>query len=131
VDNLVLLDQKRGPEMAITLVQVTISSTSKEGTYAGRVFKGWETYSINVKGEQITKKRLWTFWLESAADLNKGDVVEFQGELGTKGAQLDKDGKTYLVVEHTLNNPRVKVIHKTLPGIDTLPPLPADEQSPF
>ena len=117
--------------MAITLVQVTISSTSKEGTYANRVFKGWETYSINVKGEQITKKRLWTFWLENAADLNKGDVVEFQGELGTKGAQLDKDGKTYLVVEHTLNNPTVKVIHKTLPGIETLPPLPADEQSPF
>ena len=54
--------------MAITQVQVTISSTSKEGNYAGRVFKGWETYSINVKGEQITKKRLWTFWLETAAE---------------------------------------------------------------
>ena len=117
--------------MAITQVQVTISSTSKEGTYAGRVFKGWETYSINVKGEQITKKRLWTFWLETAADLNKGDVVEFQGELGTKGAQLDKDGKTYLVVEHTLNAPTVRVIYKTLPGIDALPPVESTEQSPF
>lgn len=131
MDNLVLLEKKRGPEMAITLVQVTISSVSKEGNYAGKVFKGWETYSINVKGEQITKKRLWTFWLETVADLNKGDVVEFQGELGTKGAQLDKDGKTYLVVEHTLNAPSVKVIHKALPGIDTLPPLPTNEQSPF
>ena len=131
MDNLVLLDQKRGPEMAITLVQVTISSTSKEGTYAGRVFKGWETYTINVKGEQITKKRLWTFWLESASDLNKGDVVEFQGELGTKGAQLDKDGKTYLVVEHTINNPSVKVIHKSLPGIETVTAVESTEQSPF
>jgi hypothetical protein len=121
--------------MAITLVQVTISSITKEGTYAGKVFKGWETYSIKVKGEQITKKRLWTFWLEQAADLNKGDVVEFQGELGTKadGSTFEYSGVTYYKVEHTLNNPTVKVIHKTLPGIETLPPLPvsANEQSPF
>lgn len=118
--------------MAITTIQITISSNSSNGEYAGRVFKGWETYSINMKGEQITKKRLWTVWVDFALNFTKGDLVEFHGELGTKAAQLDKDGKTYFVVEHTLNHARATLLQKaSLPAVTEANAPVASEQSPF
>lgn len=120
--------------MAQVTGQVTISAVTTQGEYSGRAFKGWETYSYTYKGEQVTKKRAWTFWFDAAQDLNKGDVIEFSGELTTKAGDSDlttKTGYTFRPVEHVVNNPLVKVIHKSLPGIETLPPLPANEQSPF
>ena len=102
--------------MAIVSVQVHVSSVAVNGDYKGKVVQGWETFSINIKGESITKKRLWTFWLNQPTDLVKGDVVEFHGELGTKAAEYVKDGKTYNTVEHSLNDVRFNVIQKLDPG---------------
>lgn len=119
--------------MAHVTVQVAVSSASgNESSYAGKVFKGWETYSITVKGESITKKRLWTFWLENAAtNISKGDVVEFSGELGSKASQLDKDGKTYTVVEHSINNARAQVIRKVDPATSIQDAPVFTGESPF
>ena len=90
--------------MAKVQVQIVVSKVAENGDYKGRVISGWETFIITVKGEQITKKRQWTMWLDAASAINKDDVVTFTGDLGTKAGSFDKDGNTYQVVEHSLNN---------------------------
>ena len=96
--------------MAKVSVQIHVSSVAQNGDYRGRVINGWETYSIKLKGEQVTKKRQWTIWLDSASDLAKDDVVEFTGELGTKNGKFEKDGQEIAVVEHFINEARYQVI---------------------
>lgn len=119
--------------MAHVTVQVAVSSVSgNESAYAGKVFKGWETYSITVKGESITKKRLWTFWLENPQpNIAKGDIVEFSGELGSKASQLDRDGNAYLVVEHSVNAARAQVIRKIDPATSIQDAPAFTGESPF
>jgi hypothetical protein len=95
--------------MAKVQVQITVSKVAENGDYKGRVISGWETFIITVKGEQITKKRQWTMWLDAASDLSKDDVVTFTGDLGTKAGSFEKDGNTYQVVEHSLNNVQFKI----------------------
>jgi hypothetical protein len=101
--------------MARVQVQIVVSSVAENGDYKGRVVKGWETFLITVKGESITKKRQWTMWLDSASDLGKDDVVTFTGDLGSKAGTFEKDGNTYQVVEHSLNNVQFKVDTKAVP----------------
>jgi hypothetical protein len=95
--------------MAKVQVQITVSKVAENGDYKGRVISGWETFQITVKGEQITKKRQWTMWLDTASEITKDDVVTFTGDLGTKAGSFEKDGNTYQVVEHSLNNVQFKV----------------------
>lgn len=104
--------------MAKVQVQITVSKVAENGEYKGRVISGWETFIINVKGESITKKRQWTMWLSEAASIVKDDVVTFVGDLGTKAGSFEKDGTTYQVVEHSLNNVTFKVDTHAVP----LPP---------
>ena len=101
--------------MAKVSVQIHVSSVAQNGDYRGRVINGWETYSIKLKGEQVTKKRQWTIWLDAASDLAKDDVVEFTGELGTKNGKFEKDGQEIAVVEHFINEARYQVIHRAEP----------------
>jgi hypothetical protein len=101
--------------MAKVQVQITVSKVAENGDYKGRVISGWETFQINVKGEQITKKRQWTMWLELPSAITKDDVVTFVGELGTKAGSFEKDGNTYQVVEHSLNHPTYTVDVKAVP----------------
>jgi len=116
--------------MAITKVQIIVSKVAEQGEYKNRVITGWETFQITVKGEPVTKKRLWTMWLEYPADIIKADVVEFEGELGTKAGTYEKDGNTYQTVEHSLNKPRWVKIHAAVPGTQTTPVVD-DGQQPF
>jgi hypothetical protein len=101
--------------MAKVQVQIVVSKVAENGDYKGRVISGWETFQINVKGEQITKKRQWTMWLDAASAINKDDVVTFTGDLGTKAGSFDKDGNTYQVVEHSLNNVTYTVNTQAVP----------------
>jgi hypothetical protein len=105
--------------MARVQVQITVSSVAENGDYKGRVIKGWETFQITVKGEQITKKRQWTMWLELPSAILKDDVVTFVGDLGTKAGSFEKDGNTYQVVEHSLNHPTYVVDVKAVPLTNT------------
>jgi hypothetical protein len=105
--------------MAKVQVQIVVSKVAENGDYKGRVISGWETFQINVKGEQITKKRQWTMWLELPSPIIKDDVVTFVGELGTKAGSFEKDGNTYQVVEHSLNNPTYTVDVKAVPLTNT------------
>lgn len=109
--------------MAVTTVQIIVSKVAEQGEYKNRVITGWETFQIIVKGEPVTKKRLWTMWLEYPADIIKADVVEFTGELGTKAGTYEKDGNTYNTVEHSLNKPRWTKIHAAVPGTQNKPDL--------
>jgi len=102
--------------MAKVSVQLHVSSVAQNGDYRGRVINGWETYSIKLKGESVTKKRQWTIWLDVASDLAKDDVVEFVGELGTKNGKFTKDGQDIAVVEHFINDARFTVITKAKPA---------------
>jgi hypothetical protein len=101
--------------MAKVSVQLHVSSVAQNGDYRGRVVNGWETYSITLKGESLTKKRAWTIWLDTPSDLAKDDVVEFVGELGTKNGKFEKDGQEIPVVEHFINQARYTVIAKGEP----------------
>jgi hypothetical protein len=101
--------------MARVQVQITVSKVAENGDYKGRVISGWETFVITVKGEQITKKRQWTMWLDAASSIVKDDVVSFVGDLGTKAGTFEKDGNTYQVVEHSLNNVTYKVDQHAVP----------------
>lgn len=101
--------------MAKVQVQITVSKVAENGDYKGRVISGWETFIINIKGEEITKKRQWTMWLELPSAITKDDVVTFVGELGTKAGSFEKDGTTYQVVEHSLNKPTYTVDVKAVP----------------
>jgi hypothetical protein len=101
--------------MARVQVQITVSSVAENGDYKGRVIKGWETFQITVKGESITKKRQWTMWLDAASSIVKDDIVSFVGDLGTKAGSFEKDGNTYQVVEHSLNNVTFKVDQHAVP----------------
>jgi hypothetical protein len=98
--------------MARVQVQIVVSKVAENGDYKGRVISGWETFQITVKGESITKKRQWTMWLDAPSDLAKDDVVTFTGDLGSKAGSFEKDGNTYQVVEHSLNNVQFKVDSK-------------------
>lgn len=109
--------------MARVQVQITVSKVAENGDYKGRVISGWETFIITVKGEQITKKRQWTMWLDTASSIVKDDIVSFVGDLGTKAGSFEKDGQTYQVVEHSLNNVTYKVDQHAVP----LPPKPINE----
>jgi len=101
--------------MAKVKVQIAVSSVAQNGDYRGRVINGWETFSIKIKGEPVTKKRQWTMWLELPSDIAKDDVVEFTGELGTKSGTFEKDGTTYQVVEHFINDASYTVISRGIP----------------
>lgn len=90
--------------MAKVQVQIAVSSVAENGDYKGRVVKGWESFTINIKGVPTDKKRQWTMWLDAASSIVKDDVVTFTGDLGTKAGSFEKDGQTYQVVEHSLNN---------------------------
>ena len=105
--------------MARVQVQITVSSVAENGDYKGRVIKGWETFVITVKGEQITKKRQWTMWLDAASSIVKDDIVSFVGDLGTKAGSFEKDGNTYQVVEHSLNKVTFKVDQHAVPLTNT------------
>lgn len=122
--------------MAKVQVQIVVSSVAENGDYKGRVFKGWESFTITVKGEPVNKKRQWTMWLDLPAAINKDDIVTFTGDLGTKAGSFEKDGQTYQVVEHSLNNVTYVVNSSAVP----IPPsahdgwnTPATDsgQSPF
>lgn len=90
--------------MAKVQVQIAVSSVAENGEYKGRVIKGWESFTINVKGVPTDKKRQWTMWLDAPSSIVKDDVVTFTGDLGTKAGTFEKDGTTYQVVDHSLNN---------------------------
>jgi hypothetical protein len=109
--------------MAKVSVQLHVSSVAQNGSYTGRVINGWETYSIIINGESVTKKRQWTIWLDTPSNLVKNDVVEFNGELGTKNGKFTKDGQDIAVVEHYINNARFEIITKAAPS----EPKPATE----
>ena len=122
--------------MAKVQVQIVVSSVAENGDYKGRVFKGWESFTITVKGEPVNKKRQWTMWLDLPAAINKDDIVTFTGDLGTKAGSFEKDGQTYQVVEHSLNNVTYVVNSSAVP----IPPsahdawnnaTPDSGQSPF
>ena len=101
--------------MARVQVQIIVSSVAENGDYKGRVIKGWESFTIRVKGEPVNKKRQWTMWLDAASSINKDDIVTFTGDLGTKAGSFDKDGTTYQVVEHSLNNVTYQVDTHAVP----------------
>ncbi len=101
--------------MAKVKVQIVVSKVAEKGDYKGRVVSGWESFSIEFKGEQITKKRQWTMWLDLPSDLVKDDVVEFTGDLGTKAAEFEKDGQIFKTVEHSINSPSFTVITRAVP----------------
>ena len=101
--------------MAKVQVQIAVAKVAENGDYKGRVVTGWESFSINVKGEQVNKKRQWTMWLDMPSAIIKDDVVTFVGELGTKASEFEKDGTTYKVVEHSLNHVTFTVDVKAVP----------------
>jgi hypothetical protein len=122
--------------MAKVQVQIVVSSVAENGDYKGRVFKGWESFTITVKGEPVNKKRQWTMWLDLPAAINKDDIVTFTGDLGTKAGSFEKDGQTYQVVEHSLNNVTYVVNSSAVPippkANDVwITPTPDSGQSPF
>ena len=105
--------------MAKVNVQIVVSKVAENGDYRGRVVSGWESFSITVKGEQVNKKRQWTMWLDAPSSIVKDDVVTFQGDLGTKAGSFEKDGQTYQVVEHSLNNVTYTVNTHAVPLTNT------------
>jgi hypothetical protein len=122
--------------MAKVQVQIVVSSVAENGEYKGRVIKGWESFTITVKGEPVNKKRQWTMWLDLPAAITKDDIVTFTGDLGTKAGSFEKDGQTYQVVEHSLNNVTYVVNSSAVPipakahdGWNT--PATDSGQSPF
>lgn len=116
--------------MAKVSVQLHVSTVAQNGDYRGRVINGWETYSITIKGESVTKKRQWTIWLDVKSDLAKDDVVEFNGELGTKNGKFTKDGQEIPVVEHFINEARYTVISKAEP-VAAQPVTELNASAPF
>lgn len=116
--------------MAQVKVQIAISKVAANAGYVGKVVGGWETFQITVKGEPVTKKRLWTMWLDKDYGINKGDVVEFIGELSTKIAPYQaKDGSQANGIEHSLNVTSLTTISKAqLPAVET---APAPSNIPF
>jgi hypothetical protein len=54
-------------------------------------------------------------WLDAASSIVKDDIVTFTGDLGTKAGSFEKDGTTYQVVEHSLNNVTYKVDTHAVP----------------
>jgi hypothetical protein len=121
--------------MAKVQVQIAVSSVAENGEYKGRVIKGWESFTINIKGVPTDKKRQWTMWLDNASSIVKDDVVTFVGDLGTKAGSFEKDGTTYQVVEHSLNNVTFTVNTHAVPlandGWNTPAPTQLTENPPF
>ena len=109
--------------MAKVQVQIVVSKVAENGDYKGRVVSGWETFIITIKGEQVTKRRQWTMWLDLPSNINKDDVVTFTGDLGTKAGSFEKDGQTYQVVEHSLNQVSYTINQAAVP----IPPKPVNE----
>lgn len=105
--------------MAKVQVQIVVSSVAENGDYKGRVIKGWESFTINIKGVPTDKKRQWTMWLDAPSSIVKDDVVSFVGELGTKAGSFEKDGTSYNVVEHSLNKVTYKVDVHAVPLTNT------------
>jgi hypothetical protein len=58
-------------------------------------------------------------WLDAPSSIVKDDVVSFVGDLGTKAGSFEKDGQTYQVVEHSLNNVTYKVDTHAVPLTNT------------
>ena len=125
--------------MAKVQVQIVVSKVAENGEYKGRVISGWESFTIRVKGEPVNKKRQWTMWLELPAAIVKDDIVTFTGDLGTKAGSFEKDGTTYQVVEHSLNNVTYHVDTHAVPLTNvqandvwnTPASTPSTENSPF
>jgi hypothetical protein len=125
--------------MAKVQVQIVVSKVAENGEYKGRVISGWESFTIRVKGEPVNKKRQWTMWLDAASPINKDDIVTFTGDLGTKAGSFEKDGTTYQVVEHSLNNVTYHVDTPAVPinknpandGWNTPAPTQLTENPPF
>jgi len=124
--------------MAKVQVQIAVSSVAENGDYKSRVIKGWESFTISLKGVPTDKKRQWTMWLDAPSSIVKDDVVTFVGDLGTKAGSFEKDGNTYQVVEHSLNNVTYTVNTHAVPLSNTsaadswnTPTAPATENPPF
>lgn len=102
--------------MAKVQVQIVVSNVAQNGDYRNRVITGWESFTIQVKGVPTDKKRQWTMWLDAPAEIGKGDVVTFTGDLGTKAGTFEKDGTTYNTVEHSLNQVSFTINSKATPA---------------
>ena len=101
--------------MAKVQVQIVVSKVAENGDFKGRVVSGWESYNVQFKGEQVSKKRQWTMWLDAPSEIAKDDVVTFTGDLGSKATSFEKDGQTYPLVEHSLNNVSFTINSKAAP----------------
>lgn len=91
--------------MAVTAISGDVGSIGWEG----RRITVWEKY--DSQGKEYT--RLWTCWFENPVHdkLQEQDWVEFDGELSTKvGQYTNKQGEEKVVVEHHLNNARIKQV---------------------
>lgn len=117
--------------MAKVQVQIVVAKVTENGDYKGRVVDGWESFTITFKGEQFNKNRHWTMWLDLPSSLVKDDVVTFTGDLGTKaGGLFEKDGQTYQLVEHSLNQATFTVNSHAVP-LPAAPVTELTENPPF
>jgi hypothetical protein len=66
-----------------------------------RIVNIWETFDI--QGRQVYRK--WTIWFDIANDIEKGDFIEVEGDLGTKIGSYEKEGETKQTIEHSINSP--------------------------
>jgi hypothetical protein len=86
--------------MAKTKLSGIVSSVAKN-----RIVNLWETFDVN--GRQAYRK--WTIWFDIANDIEKGDFIEVEGDLGTKIGSYEKDGETKQTVECSINSPSLLV----------------------
>lgn len=66
------------------------------------IVTAWEAY-LGRQGED--KNRRWSLWFDVNLDVAEGDLLDVSGDLATKPDDYEKDGKTYRVVAHSLENP--------------------------
>ena len=127
--------------MAKVNLQIKVSSVSVNGSWAGRVIQGWESFNTEMNGQRYTKKRLWSVFFELPTNINKDDLIEVTGELQTKadGVPNEYEGKTYFKVEHTVGNASFKLIEAAVPlnsnpandGWNTPPVTELNQNPPF
>jgi len=71
----------------------------------------WEDFIVEyADGKKFERKRKWQVWFNGLTDINTGDWVELEGELGTKLEEYEKDGETKSAVGHSINNPHVRQV---------------------
>ena len=74
------------------------------------IVTAWEKYT-HFTGD--VKSRRWSIWFEVILDLAEGDLIDVVGDLGTKVAKWEKDGKTVDVVDHSLTDAILQNTDKT------------------